>query len=334
MVPFLSQKHNAKETKIWSLAQTHETMIPMSFLRIYLCDHMDHQSLLQNGTAQTNENKVTPYLCGKDRRLLDENNLVSDADILVETSLYYVSHSCHPASSTYERRSSWEAISGRIRKSSEAGLWTWILLQLGWQETSGEREVWIWLLLEGWPAGEENERTTNYNRTGCCSAQLWSGGDGTCSWQFAGWPPCSQTNLWTNTALFFLGKDDSGCPEILPVMWYMSEDYSKATTNTSIAYASRAWRDAETRYSTSKMECLAIVWAVKKFSAFLFGKPFTCRRTISHSRTYTLPCLRTLASWDRLCSCSSTASAARQSLEKEASGQTTWADIRQETLNS
>lgn len=41
-----------------------------------------------------------------------------------------------------------------------------------------------------------------------------------------------------------------------------------------ISYVSRKLLDRETRYSTIERECLAIVWAVSKFSRYLWGKSF------------------------------------------------------------
>ena len=44
--------------------------------------------------------------------------------------------------------------------------------------------------------------------------------------------------------------------------------------NFPIAFASKKLTDTQRRYSVMEKECLAIVWAVKKFQAFLFGRKF------------------------------------------------------------
>lgn len=52
-----------------------------------------------------------------------------------------------------------------------------------------------------------------------------------------------------------------------------------------IKYASRKLLDRETRYATIEKECLAIVWAIKRFEMFLYGKTFTIN-TDHNSLTY------------------------------------------------
>ena len=42
----------------------------------------------------------------------------------------------------------------------------------------------------------------------------------------------------------------------------------------SVAYASKKFAPAETKYSTLKKECLGIVWGITKFRLYLAGKPF------------------------------------------------------------
>ena len=42
-----------------------------------------------------------------------------------------------------------------------------------------------------------------------------------------------------------------------------------------IGYASRVVRDAEVNYNISELECLAVVWGVKHFRPYLFGRPFS-----------------------------------------------------------
>ena len=42
-----------------------------------------------------------------------------------------------------------------------------------------------------------------------------------------------------------------------------------------ISYVSRALNDVESRYSQTKREMLAIVWALKHFHLYLYGSEFT-----------------------------------------------------------
>ena len=42
-----------------------------------------------------------------------------------------------------------------------------------------------------------------------------------------------------------------------------------------VAYASRKLLDRERRYSVMDRECLGIVWGIKKFAMYLYGKQFT-----------------------------------------------------------
>ena len=42
-----------------------------------------------------------------------------------------------------------------------------------------------------------------------------------------------------------------------------------------VSFASRKLTSRELKYSTIERECLAIVWAIRKFLVFLYGKEFT-----------------------------------------------------------
>ena len=52
-----------------------------------------------------------------------------------------------------------------------------------------------------------------------------------------------------------------------------------------IAYASKNLAGAPTSYATLEKECMAIVWAVNKFSCYLYGRSFTLQ-TDPHPLTY------------------------------------------------
>ena len=43
----------------------------------------------------------------------------------------------------------------------------------------------------------------------------------------------------------------------------------------SVAYVSRKLLDRERRYLVMDRECLGIVWGIKKFAMYLYGKQFT-----------------------------------------------------------
>ena len=52
-----------------------------------------------------------------------------------------------------------------------------------------------------------------------------------------------------------------------------------------IAYASKALAGAPKSYATVEKECMAIVWAIDKFSCYLYGRSFTLQ-TDQHPHTY------------------------------------------------
>ena len=51
----------------------------------------------------------------------------------------------------------------------------------------------------------------------------------------------------------------------------------KNGTERPIGYVSRSLQEAERKYSTLEKEALAIIFAVKKFHQFLYGRPFTVK---------------------------------------------------------
>ena len=46
---------------------------------------------------------------------------------------------------------------------------------------------------------------------------------------------------------------------------------------TTIEFDSRVFSPTETKYSTKEKECLAIVWAIRKFRHYLIGAKFTLK---------------------------------------------------------
>ncbi|KZS13498.1 Uncharacterized protein APZ42_021358 [Daphnia magna] len=48
-----------------------------------------------------------------------------------------------------------------------------------------------------------------------------------------------------------------------------------------IAFISRRMTDAEGRHHSNELECLALVWALKKFQCYVYGRPFQCFKHVS-----------------------------------------------------
>lgn len=44
-----------------------------------------------------------------------------------------------------------------------------------------------------------------------------------------------------------------------------------------VSFISRTVSDTESRYSSNELECLAVVWALKKFRQYVYGRKFTVR---------------------------------------------------------
>ena len=63
----------------------------------------------------------------------------------------------------------------------------------------------------------------------------------------------------------------------MPLMYVGLGAILSTTRGTTIEYASRALTAPETKYSTIEKECLAIVWAIRKFRHYLLVARFTLR---------------------------------------------------------
>ena len=67
---------------------------------------------------------------------------------------------------------------------------------------------------------------------------------------------------------FVVRSDSSGVAVGAVLLQYHNDDPFP------VAYASRKLSSSEVKFSTVERECLAIVFAVQKFSVYLLGKPF------------------------------------------------------------